>query len=145
MQQRFGILALAAAIVSGGTLAAQMPEAQDAALIGGSAPAREGLTGRVADRTGSPLGNAHVDIFDCMTGESMTTLTRGDGAYDVGGLAAGHVYTITVRRIGFAPETHKVAPTVPSAADFTLRPIRETRMVHGAEHGTDVRTAHVGG
>lgn len=145
MQQRFGIVALAAAIVSGGALAAQMPEAQEAGMIGGSTPTVEAITGRVSDRTGSPLGDAHVDIVDCATGASVATLTRGDGAYEVGGLTAEHTYTITVRRIGFAPETHKVAPTVPSAADFTLRPIRETRMVHGTDHGPDVRSAHVGG
>jgi hypothetical protein len=79
------ILAAAAAVfISATSLAAQQAR----------------LTGTVRDTTGAPLAGVEVSV----QGISRTATTDRQGAFALGGIPTG-TSTVTVRRVGFAPQT----------------------------------------
>ena len=63
--------------------------------------------GTVTDEAGAPVGSAQVQVTNVATGFRAGALTREDGRYTVSGLDVGSEYTVTVRRIGFAPVTRE--------------------------------------
>ena len=63
------------------------------------------IAGRVTEATGIPVGAAQVQVNNKETGLVRFASTNTDGRYTVLGLEVGSGYTVTVKRIGFAPET----------------------------------------
>jgi hypothetical protein len=59
------------------------------------------------DEAGAPVGSAQVQVTNASTGFRNGALTRDDGRYTVAGLEVGAGYSVTVRRIGFAPITQE--------------------------------------
>lgn len=65
-----------------------------------AAPAgRARLTGRVMTVSGTPIGNARINV----QGSGVATLTREDGQFSLDGLVPG-TQTIEVRRLGYTPQ-----------------------------------------
>jgi outer membrane receptor protein involved in Fe transport len=63
--------------------------------------------GQVTDTVGSPLSAVQVQVRNLATGYVAGALTGDNGRYLVPGLEAGGPYTVTARRIGFAPQTRE--------------------------------------
>lgn len=82
-----------------------------ALLLGGALPlGAQGITsgsiaGLVTDETGAPIENAQVSVTNRQTGVTLRGTTRDNGRYSIAGLEPGGPYTVTIRRIGFAPVT----------------------------------------
>lgn len=80
------------------------------------------IGGVVTDAEGGPVAGAQVMVANRGTGYSISSTTRENGRYHVPGLDVG-TYTVTVRRIGFEPQTREnvqvsLGQTTP--ADFRL-------------------------
>ncbi|HEV2641810.1 MAG TPA: carboxypeptidase regulatory-like domain-containing protein, partial [Candidatus Elarobacter sp.] len=77
----------------------------------------------MTDETGAPVEAAQVQIRNTTTGITTGALTRDGGRYIVQGLEVGGPYTVTVRRIGFAPivkEGFRVTLSQSTRADFQI-------------------------
>ncbi|MDB4877364.1 MAG: putative oar protein [Gemmatimonadetes bacterium] len=80
-----------------------------AALVGqANALAAQGVTtaavsGTVLNELGKGLEGAQVQVVNRNTGARAGTMTRADGRYYVQGLEVGGPYTVSIRRIGYAP------------------------------------------
>ncbi|HEX4006045.1 MAG TPA: TonB-dependent receptor [Acidobacteriaceae bacterium] len=82
------------------------------------------LTGTITDPSGAVIPNAKVTATLNETGTEQSTVTNGDGLYNIPGLAIGH-YTLTVTATGF--QTYKrtgivvnVAQTLQENAQLTV-------------------------
>lgn len=64
-----------------------------------------GVTGTVTDEAGAGLEGVQVQVRNALTGFSAGAITRANGLYRVQGLEPNQGYSVTVRRIGFAPVT----------------------------------------
>jgi carboxypeptidase family protein len=109
-----------------------------AATAAAAATHRVGVIGGlVTDTRGVGLAGAHVNITDHVTGRGVDAVTQDDGRFAIGGLAMGRRYTLSVRRIGFAPRTQASAPVAAddqSAAgsiSITLAPIEPRTVAWG--------------
>jgi len=63
------------------------------------------FAGRVIDVDGNPVLGASIVIVHVPTGTKYTTVTRGDGRYDMPGVRVGGPYTVTASFEGFKSET----------------------------------------
>lgn len=131
-------IALALSLLACGALvAAPLPAQQPAVpaavepspgFAASGAPATQRLTdrhapgtisGRVTDaKTGEPLSAAGLKL----QGTELGGVTGDDGTYQIARVPAG-TYTVTVRRIGYAPQTKQITMVEDGAvtADFALR------------------------
>lgn len=74
-----------------------------------AALAAQGVTtgaigGTVTDTAGNGLADVQVQVVNRSTGFTTGTMSRTGGRYLIQGLEVGGPYTLTVRRIGFAPQ-----------------------------------------
>jgi outer membrane receptor protein involved in Fe transport len=58
------------------------------------------LVGVVRDQTGAVVANATLTVKNQDTGETRTTVTKGEGAYRIEALSPGR-YTLTLNQVGF--------------------------------------------
>jgi outer membrane receptor protein involved in Fe transport len=65
------------------------------------------IAGTVTDQSNNPLSNAQIQVTNKATGATSVATTRENGRYNVMGLEVGSGYTVTARRIGFAPVTRE--------------------------------------
>jgi Carboxypeptidase regulatory-like domain/TonB dependent receptor-like, beta-barrel len=105
------------------------------------------VRGYVSDSTGAPLAGATVQVSSSVTGVQRTTTSDPHGFYALLGLTPG-TYTLEVRRIGFAPQSHPVDVPVGTvlSADFRLteNPIQLAGIsVTAAGQGIETRTSEV--
>jgi hypothetical protein len=63
------------------------------------------IGGRVVNASGQGVDNAQIQVVNAATGLSVGANSRTDGSYTIVGLEVGDRYRVTVRRIGFAPQT----------------------------------------
>jgi hypothetical protein len=96
---------------------------------GGSAGAQGtttgAITGTITDNTGVGLEATQVEVVNAATGYRTGVMSRAGGRYFVQGLDVGSGYRVTVRRIGFAPQTREDVPVTLGQAtrlDFQLTP-----------------------
>ncbi|HET7459035.1 MAG TPA: carboxypeptidase regulatory-like domain-containing protein [Gemmatimonadaceae bacterium] len=75
------------------------------ALIQAQGTTTGAITGTVTDEGGAPVDAAQIEVVNRATGFRSASLTRTNGRYLVTNLEVGAQYRVTVRRIGFAPET----------------------------------------
>ncbi len=81
------------------------------------------ISGTVIDESGAPVEGAQVQVRDNSTGVVTRGTTRDAGRFIVQGLEVGGPYSVTVRRIGFAPLTReglRVTLSQSTRADFQL-------------------------
>jgi hypothetical protein len=81
------------------------------------------ISGTVVDEAGAPIEGVQVQVRDNSTGVIVRGTTRDEGRFIVQGLEVGGPYTVTVRRIGFAPmskEGLRVTLSQSTRADFQL-------------------------
>ncbi|MCR4339059.1 MAG: carboxypeptidase regulatory-like domain-containing protein [Gemmatimonadaceae bacterium] len=110
-----GRLLLTAALVAAYSLLASSPVHAQAVTTGS-------VSGTVTAESGEPLANTQVQVLNRSTGFSAGVTTGLSGRYTVAGLEVGSNYAITVRRIGFEPQTRDIAISLGAAsrADFVL-------------------------
>jgi hypothetical protein len=83
--------------------------AASALLISSASPVfAQGVTtgavsGTITNNQGQTVESAQIEIVNRATGARTGTISHGDGRYYVQGLEVGGPYSVTVRRIGFAP------------------------------------------
>ncbi len=63
------------------------------------------VSGQVTNEQGLGLAEVQVQVRNATTGAAAGAMTRSDGRYFVQGLEVGGPYTVTVRRIGYAPQS----------------------------------------
>ncbi|HUF31083.1 MAG TPA: carboxypeptidase regulatory-like domain-containing protein [Gemmatimonadaceae bacterium] len=110
-----GRLLVAAALVAASSLfAGSAADAQ--AVTTGS------VSGVVTTETGEAVANAQVQVLNRNTGFTAGVTTGASGRYTIAGLEVGGNYALTVRRIGFEPQTRDISISLGSAsrADFVL-------------------------
>jgi hypothetical protein len=61
------------------------------------------VSGTISNDQGQAVESAQIEVLNRATGSRSATNSRSDGRYYVQGLEVGGPYTVTVRRIGFAP------------------------------------------
>jgi len=126
-----------------------------AVFVGGSANAfaqgitTGAITGTVTGSGGEPIEGAQVQISNRSTGFTAGGISRSGGIFFVQGLEVGGPYTISIRRIGFEPQTRNnlnVALSASTRADFTLTPQATTlsEVVVRAETSADISSSAVG-
>jgi hypothetical protein len=75
------------------------------------------IRGYVRSTTGTPVADAQVAARNTATNQQRGAPTSTTGAYTLGGLRPG-VYELSVRRIGFAPQTKTVTVQVGQTLDL---------------------------
>jgi hypothetical protein len=98
-----GRLLLTAALVAAYSLLASSPVHAQAVTTGS-------VSGTVTAEGGEPLANVQVQVLNRSTGFSAGVTTGLSGRYTVAGLEVGSNYAITVRRIGYEPQTRENVP-----------------------------------
>jgi outer membrane receptor protein involved in Fe transport len=81
------------------------------------------IGGLVSDSSGNPVSAVQVQVVHRQTGYSSGGLTRENGRYLIPALEAGGPYSVTVRRIGFQPQTRDnvfVSLSQTTQVDFRL-------------------------
>jgi outer membrane receptor for ferrienterochelin and colicin len=81
------------------------------------------IAGSVTDSKKGPIGAAVIEVRNVANGSRASGTTRENGRYFITNLEVG-VYTVSVRRLGFAPETREnivVSLTQAAAVDFQLK------------------------
>ncbi len=63
------------------------------------------ISGTVVNEQNQPVADAQVRVTNRSTGSATGATTRADGRYYAQGLEVGDQYSVTVRKIGFAPKT----------------------------------------
>ncbi len=107
------------------------------------------ITGTVTGSGGEPIEGAQVQISNRATGFTAGGISRANGVFFVQGLETGGPYTVSVRRIGFEPQTRNnlnVGLSASTRADFTLTPQATTlsEVVVRAETSADISPSAVG-
>jgi hypothetical protein len=62
------------------------------------------ISGIITGDQGQPVEAVNVQVLNRSTGARAATISRSDGRYYVQGLEVGGPYTVSIRRIGFAPQ-----------------------------------------
>ena len=131
--------ALAGALALAGLAAAVPARAQTATA---------NLRGYVTASGGAPVGDAQVAVRSLSTNATRGTLTNGAGFFYIGGLRPER-YEVTVRRVGFSPQTRTITLQIGQTADLNVS-IAEAAVqlsavtVTAATEATETRTSEVG-
>ncbi len=105
------------------------------------------VRGYVRGAGGAPVGEAQVGARNTATNQQRGTLTSAQGAYTLGGLRPG-TYELSVRRIGFSPETRTVTVQIGQTIDqdFTVGATAQTLaavQVTAQQSGIERKTSEV--
>jgi outer membrane receptor protein involved in Fe transport len=82
------------------------------------------VSGTVTDANGAPVEGAQVQLRNSRTGASIGAMTRSNGQYNISGVEPDPGYSVTVRRIGFEPQTQNnilVSLGQTTRSDFQLK------------------------
>ncbi|MFL5559956.1 MAG: carboxypeptidase regulatory-like domain-containing protein [Gemmatimonadaceae bacterium] len=114
----------------------------------GAQTATSNLRGYVTATGGAALGDAQVAARQIATNQTRGTTTNAAGFFYMGGLRPG-TYEVTVRRIGFSPQTRTVALPIGETVDLNVSTGEVTQQlaavaVTGVRTGTTTRTSEVG-
>jgi hypothetical protein len=63
------------------------------------------VSGVVTDSVGQPVESAQIQVTNQQTGVKSGSLTRANGNFYIQGVEVGGPYVISVRRLGFAPDS----------------------------------------
>lgn len=81
------------------------------------------VAGRVTDQNGNPMPGVTVQVRSPSTGLTRGAETNVEGRYFISGIEPAMDYSVTARRIGFAPDTKErqaVSINTTTRIDFTL-------------------------
>lgn len=107
----------------GGALAALSLTALPAHTAAAQGTTTGAVAGSVTDSKKGPVGAAVIEVRNVSNGARASGTTRENGRYFITNLEVG-TYTVSVRRLGFAPETREnvvVSLTQAAAVDFELK------------------------
>ncbi len=96
------------------------------------------IGGRVTGTSGEGVEGAQIQVKNGATGITVSASTRGNGSFVVVGLEVGDQYSVTVRHIGFAPQT--IQPVRITLGQTT--PVSFTLAVQAAQLATITVTAN---
>jgi len=124
-------------------------------FVGATSLAAQGVTtgaisGLVSDEQGNGMQGVQVQAVNRTTGSRAGTLTHADGRYYIPSLESGGPYTVSIRRIGFAPRDSNnlfVSLGENLRVDFSLRQqaVRLTGVeVTGTTTGAVISSSHKG-
>ncbi len=124
-------------------------------LIGATSLAAQGVTtgaisGTVTDEQGNGMQGVQVQAVNRTNGARAGTLTHADGRYYIPSLESGGPYTVSIRRIGFAPRDSNnlyVSLGENLRVDFSLRQqaVRLTGVeITGTTTGAVISSSHKG-
>ena len=119
--------------------------------IGNTAEAQtatSNLRGYVTGPGGAPLADAQVMARELTTNQTRGTITNASGFYYAGGLRPG-AYEVSLRRVGFAPQTRTVQLPIGETVDLNFSTEQVATQlaaveVQGTRGGTTTRTSEVG-
>jgi hypothetical protein len=77
------------------------------------------IRGRVTGEAGVPVADVQVAARNLENNQERGALTTGNGTYFIGGLRPGQ-YEVSVRRIGFTPQTRPVRVLVGQTHDINI-------------------------
>ncbi|HEY6088153.1 MAG TPA: carboxypeptidase regulatory-like domain-containing protein [Gemmatimonadaceae bacterium] len=134
---------LFAAVVAIATFLTASPPASAQGVTTGA------IAGTVTSSGGEPVEGAQIQISNRSTGFSTGGISRAGGSYYIQGLEVGGPYTVTVRRIGYEPQTRNninVSLSTTTRSDFALTPQATTlsEVVVRAEASNDISPSAVG-
>lgn len=105
------------------------------------------LRGYVRSAGGAPIENAMVATRSLATNQTRGTTTSSSGYYYLGGLRPGE-YEVTMRHLGFTPQTLRIRLLIGQTRDLDFTAIESAAQLSGvqvtAAAGTDARTSEVG-
>ena len=88
-----------------------------------------GLTGTITDATG-PVEAAQIQVRNTRTGYNVATMSRSTGTYLIQGIEPNSGYIITVRRIGYAPQSRDgIVITLGQTRREDFRMVREVQQL----------------
>jgi carboxypeptidase family protein/TonB-dependent receptor-like protein len=107
------------------------------------------VSGTVTSNQGQLLQGAQVQVVNRSTGFSAGVTTGPSGRYTIAGLEVGSNYGVTVRSLGYEPQTRENIPislSQVSRADFVLAPSTVTLagVVITAEQSSAISPSHTG-
>ncbi len=107
------------------------------------------VSGTVTSDQGQPLQGVQVQVVNRNTGFSAGVTTGPSGRYTIAGLEVGSNYGLTVRSIGYEPQTRENIPislSQVSRADFVLatRTVTLAGVTVTAEQGSAISPSHTG-
>ncbi|MDQ4079240.1 MAG: carboxypeptidase regulatory-like domain-containing protein [Gemmatimonadota bacterium] len=124
MHRLRAIVALGAVVAA---VAVLSPSALDAQGVTTGA-----ISGVVTDESGVGVENAQVQVVNRATGYTTGSLTRAGGRYFVQGLEIGNQYAVTVRLLGYAPQTvENVRVVLGTATAVDVRLVRQATELAG--------------
>ena len=90
------------------------------------------VTGVVTDESGQGVENAQIQVTNRATGYTTGGLTRVGGRYFVQGLDVGNRYAVTVRLLGFQPQTvENVRVVLGTATPVDIQLVRQATELAG--------------
>ena len=105
------------------------------------------IRGYVRDPGGAPVTEAQVSARNVSMGVTRNTLTNASGFYNIAGLRPGQ-YEMTIRRIGFGPQTRNVQVMIGQSQDLDVQLAQTATTLQAvvvqAAAGQEVRTSEVG-
>ncbi|HWE41909.1 MAG TPA: carboxypeptidase-like regulatory domain-containing protein, partial [Gemmatimonadaceae bacterium] len=124
-----------------------------AALLGlggtaGAQTASSNLRGYVNGPGGAPVGDAQVVARSTATNQTRGTVTNSSGFFYLGGLRPG-AYEVTIRRVGFTPQTRNVQLPIGETVDLNVSTEQVATQLAAVQvtaerTGTTTRTSEVG-
>jgi hypothetical protein len=92
------------------------------------------ISGTILNDQGQPVESAQIEVVNRSTGARNGSTSRSDGRYFVQGLEVGGPYTVTVRRIGFAPrDTNNVFIALGQNARVDLSMVQSATQLVGVQ------------
>ncbi|HEY1951387.1 MAG TPA: carboxypeptidase regulatory-like domain-containing protein [Gemmatimonadaceae bacterium] len=94
------------------------------ALLSAQGVTSGAVSGTVTDPSGAPIEGAQVQVRNARTGASAGGITRANGQFLIQGVEPDAGYSLTVRRIGFEPQTQNnilVSLGQTTRSDFQLK------------------------
>jgi outer membrane receptor protein involved in Fe transport len=127
MHRMLRLRAIAALGVVSAALAALSPSALTAQGVTTGA-----VTGVVTDESGQGVENAQIQVTNRATGYTTGGLTRVGGRYFVQGLDVGNRYAVTVRLLGYQPQTvENIRIVIGTATPVDIRLLRQATELAG--------------
>ncbi|HKN67184.1 MAG TPA: carboxypeptidase-like regulatory domain-containing protein, partial [Gemmatimonadaceae bacterium] len=105
------------------------------------------IRGYTRDAAGAPIEGAQITARNLQMNVSRNTLSNASGFYNVPGLRPG-AYEVTIRRIGFGPQTRQVQVQIGQTIDVDVQLSQTATAIQGvtvtATTAQETRTSEVG-
>ena len=97
---------------------------------GGAQTTTGAIRGYTRDPAGAPIEGAQITTRNVQMNVSRNTLSNASGFYNVAGLRPG-AYDVTIRRIGFAPQTRAVQVQIGQTLDLDVQLSQTATAIQG--------------